>query len=229
MNNTGQKEGDDEGGERSSLRLAGTLVDATCFVTLLTAALFFLGYIYFACFTEATGAPYHGISLPVQEYLVASWAGVLNMLLVVGVVAFFWGKIENDLSVIRKLGAKKTLAPTDPKPRLRNPHFGTVIFVAGIVLLAGATLMRFQARLEAERVLKEAREVVIRTADGHPIDGKFVYVRNFGTVLLVREMNADFKTPLGYRWLKEGSYASYTLLDGKEASPAGSGPPSPQK
>ena len=146
MSTTEQKKSDDTVVVRSSLRFVGTLIDATCFVTLLTAALYFWGYIYFACFTEAIGAPYHGISLPIQEYLIASWAGVLNMLLVGGVVAFFWGKIENDLSVIRKLGSKQTVALAEPKPKLGQPHFGTTIFVAGIVLPHSVTTSRIIAK-----------------------------------------------------------------------------------
>ena len=75
--------------------------------------------------------------------------------------------------------------------------------------------MRFQARMEADSILKKLQEVVLRIVDGHLIEGRFLYLRDFGSVLLVREMNADMKAALGFRWLKEGSYGSYTVLDTK--------------
>ena len=77
-----------------------------------------------------------------------------------------------------------------------------------------------QAQKEGRSVLKAKIETVIRDSSGHPIEGRFIYLRDFGGALLVREMSPDLKNVVGSRWFKAGSFTGYTLLEAKPEIPA---------
>jgi len=204
----------DESRPGFGLGYVANLIDATCFLAIATAALYFWGYIYFAGFTEALGVSYHGVSLPLQEYVTASWTGVLYLFLLIGGGSWVLWVLDRGL---QGLGFFKKTDAHRAKPARKTYQevlrFGLVIFGVGIVLLVGAIIMLFQGKQDAARVQSAKREIIIRTEDGKQVEGRFIYLRDFGGRLLVREMSPDLKTVVGSRWLKEGSYSSYTLLE----------------
>jgi len=196
------------------MKLLEKLLDAAGALAVATAVLYFWGYVYYATYTEKVGVPFHGIAIPLQEYLTASWYAVAMLLfaiLTIAMLAPMVGLLLDALAnrVRRRLGR----APLSDKERGFGPLSPIVILVLSVfAIFGGVKLMLVQAQSEAERVLRIAPEVKIWTPDGEPIAGRFVYLRNFGSTLLVSEMSADMKTPLGYRFFKDSAYSSYSLV-----------------
>ena len=220
-----------EEGEFLTLKSVVKLFDATILVLVLTAALYFWGYIYYTIFTETVGVRYQGIELSIQDYLVASWRGVIFMLLLV--IAGLWLLHALNFGAykfVNWLGKRIQKKESTPEARWVEPpyaKFAMAMTVAVAVLWGGVIIVLYQAQKEGRNILKAKIETVIRDSNGHPIEGRFIYLRDFGSALLVREMSPDLKDVVGSRWFKAGSYTGYTLLEAKAETSAIA--PSPAK
>jgi hypothetical protein len=201
--------------------VVGRFVDAASALVFITAALYFLGYAYYASFTERLHVPFHGIALPVQEYLVSSWYCVLWVLIVVGVGLVVMGFLDAVLDRfalwLKKKRPRGTARSTNSIDIVDDyVNASAAIFVFLLLLLGAAFLTIKQARKEADNVLKQAAPIIVYAPNGEKIPGEFVYLRNYGSTLLVQEMETDGKRSRGKRFFKESSFSGYTILDPKE-------------
>jgi len=166
-----------------------------------------------------------------QDYLVASWQGVIPVLLLVTVGLWLLHGLDFGAykfgNWLRKKIPNKDEAMMNRWVEPPYLKFAMAMTVAVAVLWGGVIIVLYQAQKEGRNILKAKIETVIRDSNGHPIEGRFIYLRDFGSALLVREMSPDLKDVVGSRWFKAGSYTGYTLLEAKAETSAIA--PSPAK
>lgn len=200
-----------------SIGALAKLIDGASVLVFLTAALYFWGYVYYAAYTERFGVDFHGISLPIQEYLISSWMGVLYMLLIIAAGLIALGVLDCALDAlvewIRKKWAPKRSFWRDRAIVVfdRYISFAASIIVTVAVLLLGGKIMINQAQRHADDIIKQMTRAIVYGPDGTPFEGSFVYLRNYGGVMLVREIGADGSV-IGHRFIKESGYSGYSLL-----------------
>ena len=105
-----------------------SLIDATCSLALLTAALYFLSSIYFRRVHRILGS-FVSWRVPAGSGILDRklvWC-VLCLFLVIGVIAFFWGLIENELNKIIRPSQTKSEPAAGFGSKSRSPRFGTLV------------------------------------------------------------------------------------------------------
>jgi hypothetical protein len=191
------------------------LVDAATALVLATAALYFWGFVYYSQFCERLGVSFQGITLPLEDYLIVSWMTVTLLILLVGVALalIYLARDIADLlaDLLRKLGFKKTVKQK-PEPHLHFLTAGLFFICLSGILVLGGKFMLIQANEAADHALARRTRVVIRDAEGKVIDGQFIYLRDFGSALLVGELAGDGKEVGARRILKSSSYSGYSLF-----------------
>lgn len=196
------------------MKLFEKFFDAAVALAVATAILYFWGYVYYAAYTEKAGVPFHGIAISPQEYITASWYAVIILLLAIVAITILepvaTALVDGLADYVRKKTGKPPLSKEERGLLPSSPV--AVLALSAFALIGGTKIMLSQGQDEAEKVLRMAPEVRIWAPDGKQIAGRFVYLRNFGSTLLVREMSEDMKTPVGLRLFKESTFGSYSLV-----------------
>lgn len=194
-------------------------VEPATILAISTACLYFLGYAYFNAFCERLGFRFHGISIPLQDYLVVSWQAIFITLLILIILLFvaelIWNFVNWLSARLKKKKGQGASNESDSK-KLKDSSLGYIklglfLIYFFYIYLNGAKSTMELAQHDADTIKKEARPIVIRDADGTDLKGSFVYLRDFGQELVVAEISDDKKTILGIRVIKAGHYSSYTL------------------
>ncbi|MEO7413056.1 MAG: hypothetical protein ABIZ81_06845 [Opitutaceae bacterium] len=190
-------------------------IDAASALGFTAASLYFWGYSYYSQFCERLGVSFQGISLPTEDYLIVSWLTVTLLLLLIGagliMIYLVRDTADNLAALLRRHGVGKS-ANTKPGAHVPFLSGGLAILCLSGILLAGSKFMAVQANDAADQALARRTEVVIRNPEGNVIEGRFIYLRDFGSALLVGELDADGRELAAHRILKASSFGGYSLL-----------------
>ncbi len=225
-------------------------VEPTIILTLITAVLYFWGYMYYAIFCETIGFSFGGIDLPFPSYLIVGWDRILYITMALCLLLCYWELVIWLLSKCFRWGLSmifkkhhdfwKNLFESprlswihcDDGPKNELLRFGFFVFIAISCAVWGMQALSDKAKKSALKIEEEKSPILIHNSSNEALEGKFFFIADFAGELVVGEQSED-RELTGVRIFKTGSYGSYTQVKKKATPPAplpGTNvvPPSPQ-
>ncbi len=117
------------------MRSLSKFIDAATVLAVTTAALYFWGYVYYRAFCERLDIRFHGFAIPLQDYLVVGWQGVVAALLSILVLLF----ISDGLRFAIDWLVDRFVKVKYPSPMPRNHSFrgmGCASYIILVLLLS---------------------------------------------------------------------------------------------
>ncbi|MEM1221474.1 MAG: hypothetical protein AAGH40_01815 [Verrucomicrobiota bacterium] len=212
-----------------------TFLEPTFCLAVITAILYFWGFVYFATFCEQLDVGFHGIEVPFTNYLLVGWQHILWITLFLCVALCWYEQARWLLSKIvkgilgwlfkrwhgffEKLFNSRWLKWIDEdEPKSELLKIGLILVATTGCAIYGTHNLVNQAQAFADDQLEAKRAIILHDANHEPIDGDFIYLMDYGSALIVGELKEDKVDRI--RIFKAGSYTSYSLEKANETAQA---------
>lgn len=208
--------------------LSAKLIEPASILAVITAILYFWGHVFFAAFCQQLGISFEGIEVPFATYLLVGWQHVFWITIILCVVLCWYeqgvwllSKIAKSIleelfkrfrSFFEKVFNSRMLNwiedGEDPPSVLMK--FGLILLITICCAFYGSKRLVEQGQAFADKQLEEKKAIVIYDTENQILGGQFIYLMDYGSVLIVGEQSEDDETT-GIRVIKEGNYSAYTL------------------